>query len=56
MKENHENPIVILGNHGTLENQRIPLRITKVMKILEFNARIMKFIKIIKLKQKKIKS
>ena len=32
--ENQENPIVLLENHGTLENHRIPLRITTVMKIL----------------------
>ena len=43
--ENLKSPQEIYENH---ENHRIPLRIHKVMKIIEFHVRIMKINKIVK--------
>ena len=45
--ENHENHLIQRENQENHENTRIPLRINKLMKIIEFHKGITKIIKII---------
>ena len=46
-QSNHEINIILYAKHENHENHRIPLRITNIMKIIDFHQRITKIMKII---------